>query len=103
MSDERAALPEVYQATLDGETLRGLVRDLCAAAEVVEVLTKARAQARGEPAPGLLGLLACVEALEAGDIQGLQIRYRFEGALWLDTLMKRPHGIALTRMRALEG
>lgn len=99
MQDEPIKLPDVYQATLDTETLRALVQDLCAAADVLEVLVKEHAQGRAAAAPGVLGLLAWMEALESGAIQGLQVRYRFEGALWLDTLLRRPEGVALTRMR----
>lgn len=93
-------LPPVHQAVLDHETLLQLARDIEGCTELIDVSVKygrdLRAQECGVDAlaPGEL-----VALVEAGQLAGVQLRYMFEGAQWWDTLLHRPDGVHLTRIR----
>lgn len=79
-------------AELDPETLAALFSDLATLVEIDEVLIKGDATAYA----GATGLVEAQRALAAG-ARGIQIRYRWAGEAWLDTLMSGPAGIRLVR------
>lgn len=89
--------PDVFQAELDRDTLAQLFADLAAHATVLEIREKASARARGGVAE--LSLAEARERLERGDVRAIQIRYRHDGSLWMDTLMKGPSLVRLVRTR----
>ena len=91
-------LPEVFQAELDEATLAKLFEDLAAHATVLEIREKSAARSRGE-ATEALDLERARARLEAGEVRAIQIRYRHEGALWMDTLMRGPTLVRLVRTR----
>lgn len=98
MSEDRVELADLYQAELDASTLDALFADLAAHAEIFEVRSKggARAMAGAEA----LSLEQARALLAAGAVRGIQIRYRFEGEVWLDTLLAGPTAVRLVRARA---
>jgi hypothetical protein len=97
-SAESIALPDLQSSTLDAETLDQLFFDLAKLAEVLDVRLKAAATARANAAAASLedARLALVQ----GQTLAAQVRYRFQGVEWIDTLMKTADGVRLVRMRA---
>lgn len=85
-------LARLTTADLDPETLAALFSDLGTLVEIDEVLIKGDATAYA----GAIGLAEAQRALAAG-ARGIQIRYRWAGECWLDTLMSGPAGIRLIR------
>ncbi len=90
------SLPPLQAALLDASTLQCLFEDLAAETSVDEILMKGApsAYASGGP-PSLAGAL---EALEQGEAVGVQIRYRYAGSAWWDTLLRTPGGVRLVRI-----
>lgn len=89
--------PDVFESTMDAETLSALFSDLARHAEVLEVRLKGGARDRGTQGPHDLRLAE--QRLESGDVRGVQIRYRHDGHLWMDTLMATDAGTRLVRVR----
>lgn len=79
-------------ADLDPSTLAALFRDLEELTEIDEVLIKGAANSHA----GSAGLLQARQALEDG-ARAIQIRYRWAGKAWLDTLLRTPNGVRLVR------
>ena len=90
-------LPELGDAMVDPATLEQLFFDLEHATEIVSVTLKElgarRATAHAIP------LQHARARLVAGDVDGIQIRYRYDGGEWWDTLMRVGGGIRLIRIR----
>ena len=92
-----APLPDLHEGSLDPETLRLLCTEVASHGTAIEVALKGQATARAQGAT-TSPMEAC-EALLRGDVRGVQLRYRFEGAEWWDTLLRRPDGFQLVRIR----
>ena len=99
MSDE-LNLPELQDTILDVDTIHALVRDLTTVASVQDVLLKGGVRVRtdGRAVP----LAEAVDALIAGEVFGVQVRYRYQDKEWRDTLMRAPAGVRLVRMEMPE-
>ena len=96
--DGAPKLPDLNQATLDWAGVEVLLRDIAACTQVTEIIPKALAQ--GYVADGVaLTLADARRLLEERAVRGLQIRYRYDGADWWDTLMVLPEGWRLVRIR----
>ena len=93
-SDER--LRDFHEAFIDPATLEQLFVDLKGAAEVLAVLAKGGGRDRAHG--GALTLQEGRELLMSKKAKGLQIRYRYEGSEWWDTLMHTPGGIRIIRI-----
>lgn len=84
-------------AILDTEALDALFRDIGTLTQIDEIIVK--------HGPGMVGdgaqptLQQARAMLDAGEVRGVQIRYRHEGAAWFDTLMPTPRGVRLLRVR----
>ncbi|WP_437520279.1 hypothetical protein WME79_26305 [Sorangium sp. So ce726] len=102
-NDPEIALPPLQEAVLDEETLDQLFFDIAEAAELVSVSFKAGATARAGDLPragsGSGELALARRALRDGTALGVQIRYRFAGSEWWDTLLRIPSGVRLVRVR----
>ncbi len=94
MDDER--LREFHEAFIDPETLNQLFRDLEGASEVLAVMAKGGGRDRAHG--GALTLEEGRELFLSKQVKGLQIRYRYEGAEWWDTLMHTPGGVRIIRI-----
>lgn len=92
--------PDVYRAELDPPTLRALFSDLATHAEVIDV--RAKAGARRYAGEERLSLRDAEALLGARAVRGIQVRYRHDGALWMDTLMAGPTKVRLVRMKVPE-
>ncbi|MBN1205954.1 MAG: hypothetical protein JXB05_13640 [Myxococcaceae bacterium] len=93
---ERAPLPQLQETLLDAETLARLVSDIQNLTVVDEVLLKGGAAAMASSQP--LSFAQAVEALQQGRALGLQVRYRYQGKRWWDTLLRAPGGVRLVRI-----
>ena len=90
-------LPPLQQTILDVATVDALFRDLAACAAVHAVRPK---YAPGSHAPAeTLTLEQARVRLAAGLLLGVQIRYAYDGHEWCDTLLRRPAGLTLVRIR----
>jgi hypothetical protein len=88
MDDDR--LREFHDSHIDPATLEKLFVDLDGAAEILAVMAKGGAKARAHG--GTMNLSEGKELFMAKKVRGLQIRYRFQGSEWWDTLMHTPGG-----------
>jgi len=96
-SPDPLRLPPLQQTLLDVATVDALFRDLAACTRVTAVLPKyARNQHTG---PDSLTLEQARVRLAAGLLLGVQIRYAYDGHAWCDTLLRRPAGLTLVRIR----
>jgi hypothetical protein len=89
--------PDVQDALLDAELLARLFSDLELGADVREIVYK-RAAEEADATAGPLDLAAARDALLAGRVLGVQIRYLHEGRRWCDTLLPTPAGVRLVRI-----
>ncbi|HYG22982.1 MAG TPA: hypothetical protein VEH04_09385 [Verrucomicrobiae bacterium] len=94
---EAPKLAELQESILDSATLNDLFRDLRVCTEVIEVIP--RASRHQMVAERTLTLEEAKEKILSGAINGLQIRYRYEGAEWWDTLLRLPQGVRIVRIR----
>ncbi len=90
-------LPSLQDALLDAGLLAELFRDLSGLVEIDEILLKG--EARSHASDRCVSLEEAREALEHGRVLGVQIRYRYEGSPWSDTLLRTPQGIRLVRIQ----
>lgn len=96
-SSEPLRLPPLQQTVLDVATTDALFRDLAACTRVHAVIPKYARNAHTGSAT--LTLEAARTRLAAGLLLGVQIRYAYDGHTWCDTLLRRPSGLTLVRIR----
>ncbi len=99
--DPRPPLPELTQAVMDPALLGQYFEDLARCTEVLAILPKMAPQARALAEGGWTLSDARTGLLEA-KVRGVQIRYRYDGAEWWDTLLCQPGGVRIVRMRQEE-
>lgn len=87
-------LPPVHEADLDWPTVDQLFADITALGEVLGISIKGAA--RGRAQEGGPDLKRAYDCLQGG--LSIQLRYRFEGVEWWDTLMRTPDGVRLVRI-----
>ncbi|MCY1022780.1 hypothetical protein [Pyxidicoccus sp. MSG2] len=90
------ALPALQDTVLDAATLARLVSDIQGLAVVDEVLLKGGSSAMASTQRH--SLEDAVDALQRGQVLGVQVRYRYQGQCWWDTLLRAPQGIRLVRI-----
>jgi hypothetical protein len=91
-------LPELHTAMLDDAGLEALFRDLEVCTEVMEINAKFAARDY-VPERARLTLAEARDLLIQRATRGVQIRYRYEDADWLDTLMVQDNAYRLVRIR----
>jgi hypothetical protein len=96
-SSEPLRLPPLQQTLLDVATTDALFRDLSACTRVHAVIPK-YADRRHTGADSI-SLETARTRLAAGLLLGVQIRYGYDGHTWCDTLIRRPNGLTLVRIR----
>lgn len=92
--DER--LREFHEAFVDAATLEQLFVDLDAVADVLAVMAKGGSTDRAHG--GTMSLEEGRSLFVAQKVRGLQIRYRYQGSEWWDTLMHTPKGVRIVRI-----
>jgi hypothetical protein len=95
--EDGSALPELQQAILDRATVDQLFKDIEHCTEVLEVIPKF--SKHGYVNTASLGLEQGRQLLERGELRALQLRYRYAGSEWWDTLMAAPGGLRLVRIQ----
>ena len=96
--DAPLKLPDLNTSMLDAAQVDQLLRDIELCAQITEIIPKVAA--RGQvPDTASLTLAQARELLAARAVRGLQIRYRYEGADWWDTLMLVGDQFRLVRIR----
>lgn len=91
-------LPDLNQALLDEAGLAELLSDIEACTEATEIIPKQAAE--GYVAENAtLTLADARRMLAARAVRAVQIRYRYDGVDWWDTLMVLPEGYRLVRIR----
>lgn len=96
-SDAPLRLPPLQQTVLDVATTDALFRDLAACTQIHAVIPKYAA--RGHTGTETISLETARTRLAAGLLLGVQIRYGYDGHTWCDTLLRRPAGLTLVRIR----
>jgi len=87
--NEPKPFPELHQSEVDEATIRQLFADVGNHAELIEIIPKYGPgyvqENPVQPTPEqALGLIL------SGSLRGLQLRYRYMGKTWWDTLMPLP-------------
>ncbi len=95
---ESPALPELHSASLDAAQVAQLLADIEACTELTEILPKFAAQ-QYVPDPAAVTLAQAREWLATRAVRGLQLRYRYDGADWWDTLMQDGDRYRIVRIR----
>lgn len=91
-------LPDLNMTLLDAAQVGQLFRDIEACAQITEIIPKFAP--RGHvPDTASVTLAQARELLATRAVRGLQIRYRYEGADWWDTLMLVSNQFRLVRIR----
>src|SRR5690606_7555629 len=85
LSEPEIPLPPLYESVLDDATLDALFGDVGALGEVLVTVKGAPTEHAAE-AP--VTLADARDALVAGRVRGVQLRYVHEGQVWCDTLMR---------------
>ena len=96
MTSDAKPLPELHQSVFDKATLEAYIADLNACTEILVVMPKA---GPGYVAPKSIKLEEGAKLLLAGQLRGLQIRYRYQNEEWWDTLINRDGPIHVTRIQ----
>ncbi len=93
-------LAPLTEGVLDASGLASLLRDVAQCTELVEIRVRAAAGRMASPAADAPSLDALEGLLRRREIVAAQLAYRFEGALWFDTLMTAgapPEGVRIVR------
>jgi hypothetical protein len=90
-------LADLQDAILEPETLGRLLFDIETQSQLIEILVKGGATAQASA--GVRTLAAARELLESGSVLGVQLRYRWRGYEWWDTLIRSAAGIRLVRIQ----
>lgn len=95
MTEPRVSLAPLQVADLDRARLRDLATDVAALTTDLDVLVKT---SEGYVDPDVRPTLDdAISALVAGTVRALQLRYRFDGRLYWDTILTTPNGFRLVR------
>jgi hypothetical protein len=93
-------VPLMTKGLINAETLHQLAEDLEVAAEVLSIREKASAATHS--APDEASLAACIDHLLNGVIRAAQIRYRYAGNEWTDTITATNDGFQVVRCARLD-
>lgn len=92
-------LPPLYQGTLDADGVAALLRDLAACATLIELRVRSRS---GRPSDAMTPSIENLAAALSDDAtSAVQVAYRFDGKVWVDTLLTSgapPGGVRVVRM-----
>ncbi|RME68455.1 MAG: hypothetical protein D6781_10970 [Verrucomicrobia bacterium] len=83
-------LPQLQQASLDPTTVEALFHDLATCTQILAIVPKTASRTHVEPRS--IDLASARAGLADGTFRAIQIRYRYDGREWCDTLMRGPDG-----------
>lgn len=90
-------VPLMVEGLIDAATLRQLFTDLLTAATVTDVREKG--DPRGYVLPTELTPELAQDRLLSGLTRAVQVRYRYDGHEWTDTILGMPTGYRVVRCR----
>ena len=100
-SDPQEPTQEVYHDDWSTEQIEQLFLDLAAGAEVEHVQLKRTGPVEPLSLDSIgdqrVTLQEASDAFQRGDASAIQIRYRFEGQVWCDTLLVREADVRIVR------
>lgn len=102
MNEPDVPLPPLHIADIDGETVRELFLDVESLGEHLEIVIKHSSEGHVDRGP-CTSLTDAITQLLLGTALGVQLRYRFQGADWWDTLMRTAEGFRLVRIQHRPG
>lgn len=94
---DEPTVPLMVEGVIDAATLRRLFTDLAAAATVLSVREKGDPREYADPAERTPE--AALDRLLTGSARAVQIRYRYDGHEWTDTVIAVPTGFRVVRCR----
>ncbi len=94
-------LPILHGGTLDDAALGAYRRDLDACAQILDVRLKSAARTMSTSETPSLD--EALESFMSGAALGVQIRYRHEHAIWLDTLTRVGSEVRIARIQMPHG
>lgn len=97
MSEPEVPLPELSEGWLDPESLGQLVLDIEGLTQVLEVIVKGAPERFASDQR--VALRQAFAMISTRTIQGMQVRYRWEGETYMDTLLWTPQGLKVVRMK----
>lgn len=92
-------LPTVSLEELDESAFAALMLDLALRGHDCDVTVKTAACMQGGAAPSA-SLAAAGYALARGHVAAIQVRYQYNGARWVDTILKTADAFKLVRMES---
>jgi len=98
MNEQEAPLPPLHVADIDEEKLRELLVDVESLGEHLEIVIKRTSEGHVDRGP-CTSLSDAMAQLFTGTALGVQLRYRFQGSDWWDTLMRTAGGFRLVRIQ----
>ena len=98
MNEQDVPLPPVHVADIDEAKLRELVFDVESLGEDLEIVIKRSSEGHVDRGP-CTSLSDAMAQLFTGTALGVQLRYRFQGSDWWDTLMRTADGFRLVRIQ----
>ena len=90
-------VPLMVEGLIDAPTLRQLFSDLASSAVVLDVREKGNP--RGYASPTELTPELARDRLLSGFTRAVQVRYRYDGHEWTDTVLGMPTGYRVVRCR----
>lgn len=91
-------LPPLREAMLGVGDVKSLLKDIQTHGADVQLMQKRAAPNARANVDASSSLNAAGELFLSGTVKRLQIRYRWQNALWIDTLAQQPDGIRLVRV-----
>ena len=91
-------LPELAESVLDADQIAALFRDVEALTEIMEIIPKHGPRDYVDDTTELT-LTSALDGLLDGTFRGVQIRYRYDGGWWWDTIINVPGGYRIVRIR----
>jgi hypothetical protein len=89
-------LPYLQDGALTREQLLVVVGDIEAGTEILAVNIKRQQRAHSDEQP--VTLSSALEQLLEGTVSGLQVRYRYQGREYWDTLLRAQSGYRIVRI-----
>lgn len=90
--NEPTPFPELHQSEVDEATIRQLFADVANHAELIEIIPK-HGPGYVQENPAQPTLAQALDLILSRALRGLQLRYRYAGKTWWDTLMPLPGGL----------
>lgn len=92
-------IPELLDDVLDDDTCWHLFSDIANFGTDVRITVKGGRRDHGEVVPITVG--EAHELLRYNEVLAIQLRYRYQGCLWCDTVMRKGHQYRIVRIQSV--